>query len=559
MELLLRCAGVLVVCWMCTAEQVTITSGTLRGTTFQTHSNRTVHAFLGIPYAKPPTQGLRFQEPRVLDSWDGIRDATKEGSRCPQLSFPENKFEGSEDCLYLNVFTPRMSCHGRQMDVIVILHAGGFTHGSGDIAMYGPDYLMDHNVVMVTANYRLGALGFLSTGDEHAPGNYGLKDQVDVLRWVHRNIPYFSGNPNRVTLFGAQAGAASVHLHMLSPLSRNLFHRAVSQSGTALSPWAHVTAESAQQRAVKLAQLAGCKKTQTSQQVVQCLRKIPAKDLVELSPRVLNSSTEYSYPFVPVDDEMVGENVKPFLHNRPIKIMENPLIGTWEIPWLVSVTSDEGLPQSLQVMVYPTLMEGLDTQPEKHILKYLGLDVQPQEKADLIAHKIWDKYFRNLTLSYATLIRLAEMTSDFNYYHGLVKSINTLVQASDVPVFMYHFSYNRRDPRISLGVPQGEDTLYMFPDTVGDTKMAVDPQHLHVTHTLLHILLMFARYGDPTPEPWDQLNDSQWPTATHDEMQYLEIGISLSVKDSFHPRRMAFWDDIFNMLEDKEETPHDEL
>ncbi|PSN43528.1 Venom carboxylesterase-6 [Blattella germanica] len=548
MQLLAGCAYLLLL-HLCSGEEVTTAEGKVRGTTLSTHAGRTIHAFLGIPYAKPPTGSLRFKPPQTPDHWDDVKDATKEGSRCPQLSYPERNYQGSEDCLYLNVFTPRLPNETNEatslLDVVVVLHGGGFTHGSGDVAMYGPDHLLDHDIIMVTANYRLGALG-----------NYGLKDQVDVLRWVRRNIPRFLGNPNRVTLFGVQAGGASVHYHLLSGLSRKLFHRAVSQSGTALSPWAQVDADTARERAIKLGNEVGC--TEPSK-LINCLRKVPTRDLVQASTKVQKRLTDFVYPFVPVTEEVVAKNQKALLPNTPVNLMKKPLPGFWEIPWLVGVTSHEGLPQSLQVMVFPDLLEGLDSDPIKNVLKYLNLDVQPEEKAEQVAKKIWEFYFKNETITYGNLVKLAEMTSDYNYYHGLANSVKAMVEGSDVPIFVYHFSYNRHDLHISLGVPQGEDTLYIFPDIIEGGKFIVDEEHFHITEKLLRIISNFARHGDPTPEPSTELGALEWPLATAEDMEYVDIGNELTVKNEFYSERIAFWESIFNILAEGKTTPKDEL
>lgn len=147
--------------------------------------------------------------------------------------------DGSEDCLTLNVYTPSPLAHPRR-PVMVWIHGGGFVAGSGKTDLYGPDYLISEDVVVVTINYRLGVFGFLALEDPSlgVPGNAGLKDQVMALKWVQKNIRYFGGDPNNVTIFGESAGAASCHFLMLSPMARGLFHRCIAQSGSALNLWA---------------------------------------------------------------------------------------------------------------------------------------------------------------------------------------------------------------------------------------------------------------------------------------------------------------------------------
>src|SRR5262245_25790546 len=183
-----------------------------------------VSVFRGIPYAAPPTGSLRWAPPAPVASWSGVRDATAFGSNCPQNIVTERKpwtYEFmahgavSEDCLYLNVWTPALS--GREkLPVYVYLHGGGFNEGSGSIGVYDGGGLALKRLVVVTVNYRLGALGFLAHPEltrespHHASGNYGLLDQIAALQWVHDNIAVFGGDPARVTLGGQSSGAQSV-------------------------------------------------------------------------------------------------------------------------------------------------------------------------------------------------------------------------------------------------------------------------------------------------------------------------------------------------------------
>lgn len=141
------------------------------------------------------------------------------------------------------------------------IHGGAFSFGSGNAFLYGPDYLIPEGVVLVTMNYRLGPLGFLSVEDDEAPGNNGLKDQVLALKWVKENIAAFGGDPAKVTIFGQSAGAASVHLLMLSPMAKNLFRNAIAQSGVAVNPW--VLSDDSRARAFSLGRVLGLETNST--------------------------------------------------------------------------------------------------------------------------------------------------------------------------------------------------------------------------------------------------------------------------------------------------------
>lgn len=193
--------------------------GDVQGFTMKTIGGRDIYAFEGVPFAEPPIGRLRFRNP-VPKKWSsGIINSVPTGNKnCIQTDL--SRFfavTGDEDCLYLNVYTPEVD-EFAELPVVVFFYGGAFLFGSKD--QYGPAYMLDHNVILVTVNYRLGALGFLSTGDEVSPGNYGLKDQSLALKWVTQNINRFGGNPAKITLMGQSAGGASVHLHMLSKLSR---------------------------------------------------------------------------------------------------------------------------------------------------------------------------------------------------------------------------------------------------------------------------------------------------------------------------------------------------
>jgi len=249
---------------------VTTSDGTVRGATAGT-----VNEFLGLPYAAPPTGNLRWRAPQPAAAWTGVRDATTFGPSCPQAPSPfAPPGQFSEDCLYLNVYTPaaRSSFGGRP--VLVWIHGGGLEQdGARD---YDGTKLAADGVVVVTINYRLGALGFLAhpaLASHGAAGNYGLMDQQAALRWVQRNIARFGGDPGNVTIAGQSAGGLSVLAQMVSPGARGLFQRAIVQSGTfALNQRPLAVAEAAGET---FATAVGC-----ADQSAACLRSAPVSDLV---------------------------------------------------------------------------------------------------------------------------------------------------------------------------------------------------------------------------------------------------------------------------------------
>ena len=204
-----------------------------------------VTVYRGIPYAAPPVGPLRWREPQAASAWSGIREASAPTPGCMQIVAPnrlpwtaEFMHHGtvSEDCLYLNLWTPTHR-PGEHLPVLVFIHGGGYTEGSVSVPLYDGAALARRKLIVVIINYRLGAFGFLAhpaltqESAHHASGNYGLMDQVAALRWVHANIAAFGGDPDRVAIVGQSAGAMSTYLLTVSPLAKGLFQRAIIESG----------------------------------------------------------------------------------------------------------------------------------------------------------------------------------------------------------------------------------------------------------------------------------------------------------------------------------------
>ncbi|KAG8292091.1 hypothetical protein J6590_047990 [Homalodisca vitripennis] len=190
-----------------------VAQGRLKGRWFVTRGNRTVAGFLGIPYASPPVGALRFKSPQPPSPWEGVLSATEDKPGCPQKAgtsnIPLRARVTSEDCLYISVYTPDVMASHR-LPVLVYIYGGSFEVGTSSSSSYGPDYLLDEDVILVVFSWRLGILGFLSLEHPVLPGNLGLKDQRAALRWIKENIPQFGGDPEKITIFGESTGAASL-------------------------------------------------------------------------------------------------------------------------------------------------------------------------------------------------------------------------------------------------------------------------------------------------------------------------------------------------------------
>lgn len=262
------------------AAPVETESGLLEGVT-----ENEVSVFKGIPFAAPPVGDLRWRAPRGAGAWSGVRRADTFSPVCVQRgTYPEDApvEPMSEDCLYLNVWAPADATKGAKLPVMVWIYGGGLSNGSASTPLYAGDALARQGVIVVTANYRLGALGFLAhptltrESEHRASGNYGLLDQLAALGWVRRNIAAFGGDPSNVTVFGQSSGSISISVLCASPLAHGLFRRAIGQSGGLFEPLAaapEFALAGAEQEGVAFAARVGATTS-------EALRALPVTDIV---------------------------------------------------------------------------------------------------------------------------------------------------------------------------------------------------------------------------------------------------------------------------------------
>jgi para-nitrobenzyl esterase len=301
-------------------DRVATTGGIVEGTT----GAGGVKSFKGVPFAEPPVGDLRWKAPQPPRRWEGVREADKFGPRAMQRAvFGDMNFRSngmSEDCLYLNVWTPAKGKDER-LPVLVYFYGGGFIAGDGSEPRYDGESMARRGIVSVTANYRLGAFGFLShpelTGESphHASGNYGLLDQNAALRWVRENIAAFGGDPARVTIAGESAGSISVSAQMASPLSKGLFAGAIAESGSLMGTLTPLPLAEAEKVGVRFAEKLGAK-------TLADLRKISAD-------KVLEATADPAYGRFPltVDGHFLpGDPVEIFAAGEQARV---PLLVGW--------------------------------------------------------------------------------------------------------------------------------------------------------------------------------------------------------------------------------------
>lgn len=266
-------------------DTIRVEGGLIAGTTADG-----VRSFKGIPFAAPPIGDLRWKPPQPVVAWEGVRKCDYFGPDCPQAPYPATSIyaspprKQSEDCLYLNIWTAAKS--GEKRPVMVWIHGGALTRGSGANTAYDGTALAKKGVILVTINYRLGPLGYLAHPEltaesaHHSSGNYGVLDQIAALKWVQKHIAAFGGDPRNVTIFGESAGSWSVNVLVASPLARGLFHRAIGQSGGSFGPLTYLKEDhdgrlSAEKIGAAFARAAGTDS-------IRALRELSAEKIVEV-------------------------------------------------------------------------------------------------------------------------------------------------------------------------------------------------------------------------------------------------------------------------------------
>ncbi|KAI7815372.1 esterase [Rhyzopertha dominica] len=542
--------------------------GEIEGSVLRTRLGKPIYAFRAIRYAKAPVNELRFQPPIPVDKWEGVYNATEAGPMCPQ---PTAGDPTSEDCLLLNVYTTKLPKQGESVKkpVIVFFHAGGFYSVTAASYWTGPQYLLDQDIVLVTPNYRLGSLGFLSTGDKEAPGNNGLKDQVEALKWVKNNIAAFGGDPESVTIAGYSAGAISVSLHLLSPLSQGLFHKAIISSASA---FAQYPVEKNQfSLAQKQARLLKCP-DDTSANIIKCLKTKPAQELANSLSGFAEFGKDPVLLWSPVIEDDFGQ--KRFLTAHPIQLVSS---GQFQkVPVLTSITTDEFANRAFDVIRNATLLEKLDKEWEK----YAPISFQYErntENSKTISKALRTFYFGVKTIDNTTLPQLAQrdnphalhfpqLYADALTGFGVNRGAKLLAEKSDKPVYYYRFNYKGRyshfylpdsNGTVPYGVVHHDDLIYLFyiSKLFPEFKQS-DPESAAV-EKLTAIWANFARTGynrvlddsfisrKPIPEQTDKLDNVKWEPFTLKSQKYLDFGNKLTINENLFEKRYAEWEKLF--------------
>jgi len=528
--------------------------GMMWGTVEESRGGKRILAFRGIKHLEAPTGENRFRPPVRTKRWDGIQETKHNGHICPQhLATKPDIWVGEEDCLWLNVFTRDLSVN-RKRPVIVWIHGGNFAKGSA--AEYEPDYLLDEDVVLVTIQYRLGMFGFLSTEDSHLPGNYGMLDQLAAMQWVKQNIAAFSGDPNQITIMGQQAGGASVHYHILSPLTRGLFNRAISMSGSALAWWASL--KRPLERANKLAKLVECDNKVTREEMVACLRSTPMDKLMNTHPNFYEWKhlEQNQEPLTGWSPRVDKESPMPFMPQEPIDLMTS---GNFQhVPYITGITDDEGATRGSAFFADMGGVREFEESFEKLGPLMFGFHDGQSEAPKIMARKVKEFYWGEKSLDRNIASTLVDAISDSSYAVPVDSTGKIHAMKSAAPVFIYHFGYrgqhslthiqpNQYPPKliktdINYGVGNGDDLMYLFPILTGLFR-PLPADDLVFSARFVKLLTSFASTGTPSIEMGPEIQEPfTWTPVNPENISHLDIGNVMEMDQGLpNHRRMSFW------------------
>ncbi|GAB1603548.1 cholinesterase 1-like [Argonauta hians] len=521
------------------------TSGTIHGSRISV-LNTDIDVFLGIPYAKPPVGDLRFRRPEPVEPWNGVKETKEFSASCIQpLIEIDDSIEGlelwklppkiSEDCLYLNIWTPTTARNSTSnLTTMIWIHGGGFSVGSSSMGGYNGQWLAaSENVIVASLNYRLGPFGFLYLNDKRAPGNMGLLDQNLAIKWIRDNIASFGGDPNKLTLFGQSAGSASVSLHVVSPLSRKLFNNAIMMSGTYNADWGMKTLEDNKNRAKAMAEVINCPSNDT-EKMLDCFLKANATDLAIGQFNKLDTFIKVSFCPV-IDNYFISGDIIKHLSDKDIKK-----------DVLISFVKDESTPflNEAYVKYFPhngTVLIEKST-ADKLIRGITGTQDLNEIQLDLIYYMYGSRvYSASQTDKYRYI--LENVASDYTFKCPAIEAAKLF--STHLNVYMYSFEYMSKSylwPKW-FGAMHAYDLIFVFGHSYSGKSSRED---IAITKIMTHFFTQFSKTGNPnngdcsdcTSEPWTKFKPKSQKYVVIDDPSKTEM------KDNYMNNICGFWSDI---------------
>jgi len=563
-------------------EEITVktASGNVRGSskTFTGQDGQgDYYSFKGIPYAEPPVGDLMWRDPVPINNWgeNEVDGTIKMSPMCMQQGIflgDPTKVVGSLDCLYLSISTTELPSASPNMElkpVFFWIHGGGFSVGSGEMGS-GPDYLLESGMVVVTINYRLGPFGFMALDGSYASGNQGLKDQLVALRWVKKNIANFGGDPNRITIAGESAGAVSVHAHVLSPLGKdeNLFHSAISFSGTMLMAVKAISDEEAAEKAFMEFYVNNCLKDAKlyDPENLQC-NKNPEALVMEAMRLATPSSPDQVKTNVESGDTSTGayrtrfwpsidyNSASPFFGSHPVTILFNKQQKM--VPFMTGLNSDEGAMLTAANWKY---MKEDDNQFARNWDEVAGpwmfMTDYNQTYDDKLFARVFTKfYFGNKDqITKENFQAFNDLFTDAFFSAPNTETVK-LHAMSPAPVYNYLLTYrgsltfnvffsggDEEANKINMGVTHADDLLYTWKaDSFLNTTTINTEEDKKFLKLWQKLITNFVKYADPTPVSTDEI--PKWKPAQDSRAAcvYMDLNLEPKEKHRIFAERMEFW------------------
>ncbi|XP_070160657.1 carboxylesterase 5A [Polyergus mexicanus] len=548
-------------------ETVTVTipnQGTVLGKEITIGNSIKVTQYLGIPYAQPPIGELRFARPVTdpLPSWDDVRNATQFAPSCQQAKGPLKLHEKlykrllpsdtpdpgfSEDCLFLNIFVPDGNRQNERWPVMVWFHSGDFNTGTPAI-WDASIFVIKQKVLVVTVAYRLNILGFFTTTDPEAPGNYGIFDQIAALDWVKRNIKHFNGSPNNIVIYGHSSGAISVGLHILSPLSKGKFNKAIAMSGDAVGS-VRLPAEESQVVDV-IADKFGCYRQPTSL-LMECLRRLDANLIVKHSSDIET--------WGPIVDAETNNKTEPFLPQHPTDILDSGNFNA--VPLIVGYTKNEQAlaliestnGQSLENGISPEKFETMIVDDFSTVVPISDENSTCESNPEMVTNAVLFFYKPYPSTRNATVFRdrYLDLQTEKTFAAGLTLLAGKV--AKQAATFVYRFDYRAKTQPVTKDVPEWAGVPHMFelpfvwglPLQMGGTMQWL-PNDRKTSDTMMTMMATFAKTGEPSitggtgpPVKWERF------TQDNPGILIIDKNIEMGEPNEVDYKALAFWNDYY--------------
>ncbi|KAJ8734933.1 hypothetical protein PYW08_014183 [Mythimna loreyi] len=514
-------------------REVNTAQGPVRG---RKHPTEDIYTFFNIPYATAPVGVHKFKAPLPPPVWEEPFDAVDKPVKCPQPLVPVEELLSTttkENCLIANVYVPNTT--NKNLTVLVFIHGGAFAMGFGDL-FTGTQLMTKKDIIIVTFNYRLGIHGFLCLGTEDVPGNAGLKDQVELLRWVQKNIASFGGNPNDVTVAGYNSGSACADLLMLSKSAEGLFHRVLLESEVSLASFA------VQRDPLEVAKIFARKKNFTNVDDIYALEEFyKTASFEQLTSFLFVDRTDSTFFFTPCVEQDTGDGA--FLTESPLSIFKK---GNYKkLPVLYGFANMEG-------QIRLNLFNFWKRKMNEKFSNFLpgNLKFESEEKKEVVAKEVKEFYFGDKPVDEDNILKYVEYFSDVMYIYPTLWAIKLHVEAGNNQVYLYEYSFvdenvpyvNHTNVRGAKHCAPTVAVLDGAADVTQQNKSLATPEFKEMQKILREIWHNFIKTGKPVPEGSSL---PAWPPVSVNRSPHMELDKKLELRGVVLENRTRFWDNIY--------------